>query len=70
MADKGKLTQINEALDWIARTNQTLEQVQGDTLLTMQYERLRQQFMDQLANLLTTNTQSLTVVPKPNKRAA
>ena len=41
MANKEKLAQINDALDWIARTNRTLARVQGDKLQTMQYERLR-----------------------------
>lgn len=70
MANKEKLAQINDALDWIARTNRTLARVQGDKLQTMQYERLRQQFIDQLATLLTDNTQPLAIVPKSTKRAA
>ena len=64
------MAQINDALDWIARTNRTLARVQGDRLQTMQYERLRQQFIDQLATLLTDNTQPLAIVPKSAKRAA
>ncbi len=70
MANKEKLAQINDALDWIARTNRSLARVQGDRLQTMQYERLRQQFIDQLAALLTDNTQPLAIVPKSTKRAA
>ena len=70
MANKEKLAQINDALDWIARTNRTLARVQGDKLQTMQYERLRQQLIDQLAILLTDNTQPLAIVPKSTKRAA
>ena len=70
MATKERLAQINEALDWIGRTNRTLERVQHDKLQTMQYERLRQQFIDQLTTLLTHTTQTLTVIPKSAKQAA
>ena len=70
MATKERIAQINEALDWIARTNRTLATVQNDRLQTMQYERLRQQFIDQLTALLTDTTQSLTVILTPGQQAA
>ncbi|MBO0934957.1 hypothetical protein J2I47_00215 [Fibrella sp. HMF5335] len=70
MATKEQLTQINEALEWIARTNRTLANVQHDQLQTMQYTRLRQQFIDQLTTLLTGTTQLLKVIPKSTRKAA
>ena len=70
MATKEQLAQINEALEWIARTNTTLAEVQDDQLQTMQYTKLRQQFIDQLTALLTDTTQLLKVIPRSTRKAA
>lgn len=70
MATKEQLAQINEALEWIARTNRTLAEVQDDQLQTMQYTKLRQQFIDQLTALLTDTTQLLKVIPRSTRKAA
>jgi len=63
---KTKTEQINSVLDLIARTNRTIQAAKADNerLQIIQYERLKNQFLSQLTDLLDEETATFYVVER------
>lgn len=63
---KTKTEQINTVLDLIARTNRTIQaaKVANERLQIIQYERLKNQFLRQLTDLLDEETATFYVVER------
>jgi hypothetical protein len=63
---KTKTEQINTILDLIARTNRTIQAAKAanERLQVIQYERLKNQFLTQLTDLLDEETATFYVVER------
>ena len=63
---KSKTDQINVVLDLIARTNRSLmaARAANERLQTLQYERLKNQFLRQLTDLLEEETATYYVAER------
>jgi len=66
MSMKSKTDQINVVLDLIARTNRSLmaARAANERLQTLQYERLKNQFLRQLTDLLEEETATYYVAER------
>lgn len=65
-SQKTKVEQINDLLELIARTNRTIlaAKTRNERLQVLQYERLKNQFLRQLTDLLDLETTTFFVVEK------
>ena len=65
-SQKTKVEQINDLLELIARTNRTIlaAKTRNERLQMLQYERLKNQFLRQLTDLLDLETTTFFVIEK------
>jgi len=63
---KTKTEQINNVLELIARTNRTIQaaKASNERLQIIQYERLKNQFLRQLTDLLDEETATFYVIER------